>query len=375
MILINLSNQIGAGPRNISLNLIRAAGEAAKPEDVMFLTTDDPAICEAVEASGANFKIVSRQGIFALKFLRFVYVQLLLIWLTASGKFGGLLAFGNFLLVGKARRKAVLMHHPYLVDNALLAQLPQRARFMERVKRALFRWTLTRVDTVIVQSDYMGDMFRAVYPQYRGKLVVIPNPVSDTFNAILPHSSAEKERAITGKAGFTLVYASRFYPHKNHGFLIELARVFAARNIAIRLIVTLDPSIPGVDEFLRTVQEEALPIENIGEVSQTRLADVYQDADAAIFPSRAETFGNPLVEAIRFALPVVAPHKGYALAVLGDSGIYYTEDDAEQCAERCAALFAATDGYAQACRQAYSQGQNFPNSQEWYLKTLAVVDG
>ena len=138
--------------------------------------------------------------------------------------------------------------------------------------------------------------------------------------------------------------------------------------------MTVDPEIPGAGDFLAKVEEEELPIRNIGEVPQPELIRQYSEADAAIFPSRAETFGNPLVEALRFALPVVAPRKGYAFAILGNGGIYYDEDDVGGCLTVCEALFADPKGYAQACASAYKQGQIFPDSQEWCERMMAATD-
>lgn len=374
MILINLSNQIGAGPRNISLNLIRAARTLDDPDKITFQTTDDPAITEALRQSGARYRIIPLSTNPLGKLWRFASIQLLLIRLTLSGKFRGILAFGNFLLVGRARRKAVLMHHPYLVDDELLAKLPRGARFTEHVKRILFRWTLMRVDTVIVQSDYMLEMFRQTYTRYSGRVTVIPNPVSSTFKDDTPASAAPKVEAMKGKSRFAMLYASRFYPHKNHAFLIELARVLGAKDVPVDLIVTLDPAIAGATDFLDTVEQEGLAIRNIGEVTQPELAREYAAADAAIFPSRAETFGNPLVEAMRFALPVVAPRKGYAMAVLGEGGLYYQEDDAAGCAEVCRGLFADSQSYAEACEKAFRQGQIYPEVPDWARQMVALVD-
>lgn len=375
MIIINLSNQIGAGPRNISLNMIRAVGDLDEPGRITFLTTDDPTIGEALRKSRANYRVVPTYANPLLKVMRFCFVQALLIHMTISGKFHGILAFGNFLLVGSAQKKAVLMHHPYLVDDVLIAQLPGFSRFLERVKRALFRWTLGRVDTVIVQSDYMRDMFRQMYPEYKRALTVIPNPVSSSFSSQIVGSETIKGKELQEKPRFSMLYASRFYPHKNHAFLIELARSFTAKRVPVDLIVTLNPAIPGAADFLATVEREQLAIRNIGEVSQARLAQEYLAVDAAIFPSRAETFGNPLVEAIRFALPVVAPRKGYSFAVLGDSGIYFDEDDADGCADVCAALFSDSSRYADASDKASRQSQIYPEAADWIRAMLSVVDG
>lgn len=374
MILVNISNQIGAGPRNISLNFIRAAGTSPMADEFLFITSDDPAVRSALEEAGLRHRIVPVADGGFRRAIRFPYVQLLLAWLTLNNRCDRILAFGNFLLTGRAQRKGILMHHPYLVDDALLARLPRVPRLLEQVKRALFRWTLTRVDVTIVQSNYMRDLFRRKYPRYKRKLAVIPNPVSGNFEQFTPQTADARCEAFAGKTRYTLIYASRFYPHKNHAFLLDLARAFVAQGAPFEVAVTLDPAIPGAAALLARIEAEGLPIRNLGEVSQPELARAYTEADAAIFPSRAETFGNPLVEALQFALPVIVPDKGYAQAVLGTTGIFYNEDDVQDCLDHCLALVGTPQGYGEACAAAKAQGRAFPDAQTWFNRMVTALD-
>lgn len=374
MILVNIANQIGAGPRNISLNFISAAKNLPQAEVPWFLATDDPAIVAALDHTGISHTIVPLSNRPVLKLVRFLYIQVLLVWLTYTNRYDKVLAFGNFFLVGRGQRTGVLMHHPYLVDDVLLSHMSIVSKFRELLKRALFRWSLTRVDVVIVQSEYMRDMFRTKYTRYRRKLMVIPNPVSETFRLKQPFSAAERGAAFAAKSRFTMIYAARFYPHKNHAFLIDVARAFASRGVPIDIVVTLDLAIPGVEDFLAHVQAECLSIRNLGEVSQTELARAYIEADAAIFPSRAETFGNPLVEALYFALPVVAPRKGYSQAVLGKCGHYFVEDDVEDCIATCIDLFGNLQHYNEACSIAQQHGKTFPDVNTWCRAMIGSLD-
>lgn len=374
MILINISNQIGAGPRNISLNFIRAAGASPDAKEFLFLTTDDPVVKEVLRTTGVRHVVVPTFKTKVLKPARFFYVQLLLIYLTLANRCQKALAFGNFFLVGRASHKGVLLHHPYLVDDSLLAYLSGIPHFLERVKRALFRWTLTRVHVVIVQSEYMKNMFQTRYPRYGGRVVVIPNPVSDNFKNLPPYTAAKRREAFAGKKQYSMLYASRFYPHKNHAFLLDLARAFAARQAPVEIVVTLDPEIPGAASFLATAAVEGLLIRNLGEVSQAKLAEAYVRADVAIFPSRAETFGNPLVEALQFALPVIVPHKDYALSVLADAGLYFEEDNVNACVEVSLGLMENLEEYAKFCEIAERHGRIFPDSRTWYQLMLGALD-
>lgn len=373
MILVNISNQIGAGPRNISLNFIRAAGCSDEAEEFFFIASDDPAIRKELTKNNLNHVVVPTIKSKILKPLRFIYIQLILIYITNTKPFQKALAFGNFFLVGRANKKAVLLHHPYLVDDLLLTRLNKIPRFIEHIKRALFSWTLKRVDSVIVQSEYMKNMFISKYPSYQKRIVVIPNPISDNFKISSPYTASKRKNKFLGKTKYSLLYVSRFYPHKNHAFLLDLANEFIKKELPIEIVVTLDPDIPGAGNFLSEANSKSLPIRNIGEVSQIELTEAYIQADAAIFPSRAETFGNPLVEALQFALPVIVPRKEYALSVLSDAGIYFEEDNINSCIECTLNLFGDEKKYAEFCEIAEKHGKIFPDSRAWFQRMLGTL--
>lgn len=377
--LINLYNQVGAGPRNISLNLIAELRRQQFSNRNFYVIVPDFEEYHSLESAPSLTLIkLPRYESLWMKVLFRLYLDFVkLPQLVKHFEIGSVLAFGNFLIAPVKARKTVLLHHPYIFDDRQLARLPLFARSVERLKRLAFGMTLRNVDNVVVQSEYVQERLRAKWPWYRGGVHVIENPISRRLGEV---SGGLAEAYIAARMAsmsdvITLLYVSRFYPHKNHEFLLPLSRALQARGLQHRILVTIDPRIEGVLPLLDQIKASGLPIFNLGEIDQAALREHYAKAHAMLFPSHSETFGNPLVEAIGFGLPVIVPDLEYAHAVLAKAGLYYAEDDAEECAERILALMKDVDNYEIISRDARRRFSRFLPADIWTQRYLELIIG
>jgi glycosyltransferase involved in cell wall biosynthesis len=129
----------------------------------------------------------------------------------------------------------------------------------------------------------------------------------------------------------------------------------------------LDLDLPGTkvivgDGPARNALEEAYPDAIfLGEKHGEELADIYAAADVFVFPSRTDTFGLVLLEALASGLPVAAfPVKG-PRDVIGDAPVGALEEDLRS------ACFAALDISRQACVE-------FAAEYTWEASARAFVD-
>ena len=375
--LINLYNQTGAGPKNISLNLISEIAKLANERDLYFVIV--PKIAEyAALTSSSNVMLLKLPKFesLSMKILYRIYLDLFLIpRLVAKQKIQSMLAFGNFQLSPIRIKKTVLLHHPYLFDDVLLKKLPLMARLIERLKRFVFWLTLKNVDQVVVQSSFVMTQFKERWHWYDGDVAIIENPISNSFPK---QSSAQVEQQVLSRiktisSGLSLLYVSRFYPHKNHNFLIGLSKALAAKSFSHRILITINANIPGASEFLDKVAAHNLPIINLGEIDQKALVVYYMDSHVFLFPSESETFGNPLIEAMGYGLPVLVPDAGYAHAVVGQAGTYYEIDNADDCAEKLISLVNDQQKYTGKSIESFSGFGLFPDASEWVRKYLGIL--
>lgn len=376
MKLINFSNQLAAGPKNISLNFIREILSSAGKCEYIFLV---PSISEYQvfnDTQNVKFLFIEVGSGFFGKILKTLRINWSVIpAICRQNKIDAILAFGNFLTYSSISiRKVVLLHHPHIVDDELFYSLPASSKISESVKRLVFWLTIRNVDVVVVQSDYMLDKCYKKFPKYQSKFSVVHNPISSDFESKLSTQSNDlKMDGFKGKDTFTLLYASRFYPHKNHDFLIDLSKKFLESSFKIEILVTIDPLIEGANVFLESVKRHSLPIYNLTELSQPALAKYYMSADFMIFPSNAETFGNPIIEALFFSLPLILPNKGYAKALLGDKGSFYDSGCVDSCFHLLKSFLDDEERYIRYVEYCYSRSLLFPNPSRWVDLYLGLL--
>jgi glycosyltransferase involved in cell wall biosynthesis len=82
--------------------------------------------------------------------------------------------------------------------------------------------------------------------------------------------------------------------------------------------------------------ELAGKIENIGPVASEMLPQVYQSADALIFPTLLESFSRTYLEALHFGLPILTSDRDFAHHLCGNTAIYFDPLDADDVARAMA---------------------------------------
>jgi len=377
--LINLYNQAGAGPKTLSLNFINVLSRQFLTESFYILVPDyqEYALLQTTNSCITFIKLPRKEKLVDKVWFR-LYLEFILIpSLIKQYDIQKLLAFGSFLLTPGKFIKLVLVHHPYLFDNDLLLKSPLNTRIQEYLKRLGFLFTLLNAKHLVVESQYVTDQLKKTWGNRLNKKLihVLPNPVSENLGGL-----KESEFASSKSARFTqiadelrILFVSRFYPHKNHQFLIDLSTLLSSLSIKHQIIVTIDEKITEAELFLKNIAAKELPIKNLGEVSQTDLQHVYNSSHIFIFPSKSETFGIPMIEAMAYGLPLVLPKLGYAEAIAGTAGNYYISGDVESCAKVIVETTSHFHLYEQRSNASYAQFRHSPTPDTWvknYLKTL-----
>lgn len=102
---------------------------------------------------------------------------------------------------------------------------------------------------------------------------------------------------------------------------LYVGRVAVEKNIEAFLELDLPGSkwVAGAGPALRRIQARYPAVNYLGVLSQHELAQVYASADVFVFPSKTDTFGLVLLEAMACGLPVAAYPVTGPLDVIGDS--------------------------------------------------------
>jgi glycosyltransferase involved in cell wall biosynthesis len=102
---------------------------------------------------------------------------------------------------------------------------------------------------------------------------------------------------------------------------LYVGRVAVEKNIEAFLELDLPGSkwVAGAGPALERIQARYPKVNYLGVLSQPELAQVYASADVFVFPSKTDTFGLVLLEAMACGLPVAAYPVTGPLDVIGDS--------------------------------------------------------
>jgi glycosyltransferase involved in cell wall biosynthesis len=186
---------------------------------------------------------------------------------------------------------------------------PQFFGTLSRYSRlALFRLAAHRADIVTTVSAYSADNLAREVGLNRDRIHVVPNGVDERFFRRLdPQSVAVRMRSRYGIEKYIL-YVSRFEERKNQLGLVrafleggfgrrgfQLVLVGSTRQIPRQLIAVLDE----LDSAQRT------DIKIIEDVPDSEMCDLLCGARLFVYPSLAEGFGIPPLEAAALGIPTI----------------------------------------------------------------------
>jgi glycosyltransferase involved in cell wall biosynthesis len=149
-----------------------------------------------------------------------------------------------------------------------------------------------------------------------------------------------------------------------------VGRIAVEKNVEAFLSLDLPGTkvVVGDGPDRRELESRHPSVRFLGTLSGDGLARVYSSADVFVFPSRTDTFGIVLLEALASGLPIAAYPVTGPLDVVGESGCGSLDDDL-----RTAAL-AALDIPKERCR-AYGESFTWRESARQFFSNIATAHG
>jgi glycosyltransferase involved in cell wall biosynthesis len=224
-------------------------------------------------------------------------------------------------------------------------------------QRAQLR-ALSRADVILAISAATRDRLAA--HGFNGDTIVV-SPLGRT-PLPLPAATRPPERPY-------LLAVGEVTRRKGHDVLL---RAFAGADLDGITLVVAGPD--GFDAGFRHQLVDELRLADrvrfLGQVDESTLASLYAGALALCFPSRAEGFGLPVVEAMGASVPVVASDIDALREVAGDSALYVPAGDDTALAEAMARIA----GDAPLREQLVARGRARAASFTWARTARITVD-
>ena len=252
------------------------------------------------------------------------------------------------LLIGRQARAAgvALVHHPrhlvppelglsvpsvVTVHDVLPLRTPEHfSQLIARRYAVLARLSARRAARVVTGSEHSRDEIAELLDVPLERIRVTPYGVEPLFRPV----EADLE-LLAERFGVTPPYVlcvGTLEPRKN---LTGAVRAFERAHAAFRdhsLVLIGGRGWKG-GELERLLRETRAPVIPTGYVSEEGLVALYSSADCFLFPSFAEGFGFPVLEAMACGTPVVAGDRSSLPEVVGDAGLLVDPASTEALAD------------------------------------------
>jgi glycosyltransferase involved in cell wall biosynthesis len=188
---------------------------------------------------------------------------------------------------------------------------------------------------VVVESDYVHRELKKYLAIPEDKMTRIYLAPADHFHKVTDADQLERVRRRYGLPDEFVLTVSRviennkkYYPGKNLDNAIKAFVRSTARNhikfvIIGRQTKRFVAEFPGISDDLK---DRLVPLDF---VPQEDLPDIYSLAKFFLFPSRQESFGMPITEAMRCGCPVITSTVTACPEIVGDAGIKVDPEDVD----------------------------------------------
>ncbi|QEM09585.1 glycosyltransferase family 4 protein [Mucilaginibacter rubeus] len=193
-----------------------------------------------------------------------------------------------------------MLFNDFRKDFPILFSIPRNYLFGRSIKNADIKTTV---------SEYSKSRICDYYQIPADEMHIIQNGVS---NSLLQYQASKQEAEdwVAKKFGISnfILYTSRIEPRKNHLLLLQkyLSLKLYEKGISLVFIGKASIYTPGLNELIKSLTAEQKQFFRwIPQAEQADLAAFYRACRLFVYPSKAEGFGIPPLEAAICGAPVL----------------------------------------------------------------------
>ena len=193
--------------------------------------------------------------------------------------------------------------------DLLFKEYPQEFPLLYRlVKSFLFKRGAKKANILTTVSEYSKRSIQKYFGIKAEHIHVIPNGVSNLFFADYDKDKAENYIKNKFGAKKIILLVSRLEPRKNHVLLLQAFLELKLFDRGYCLVLLGHESIKTAefDIAMNQLPENSKPfIFMFNDINDTDLLEFYRAAEVFVYPSKAEGFGIPPLEAAAVKIPVL----------------------------------------------------------------------
>jgi glycosyltransferase involved in cell wall biosynthesis len=254
--------------------------------------------------------------------------------------FDALFSSANFGPLRVRRRHVLLVRNALYFDETSMRRMTSaKVRGYFHAQRMLTLSVMRGADAVLFPTKAMLDLVAEHTHTGRERWRVAPFGARHALFAPLVERSAPNLDRPT-----RLLNVAVYYDQKNFETLLRAVKLLereTPRQFNLEITAGFHRDAMGKSSLFPNFDRERAIFRDLEALGAARDVDwkhygslpaLYHSADIFVFPSYAESFGHPLVEAMAAGLPIVASDIAVNREMCGDAAIYFPVFDAEACA-------------------------------------------
>lgn len=196
---------------------------------------------------------------------------------------------------------------------------------------------IARADRIVAVSEYTKQTIVKQLHIASSRIAVIPNGVNEQYTAIANFKQTIAYQELLGDYVINnyhpiIVYTGSEHPRKNLETVLKTIALLKKQYPGVVLLKIGEPGIrSGRIKTLEYIDYYDLRtnVKLIGNIPTDRINELYNIADALLFPSKLEGFGMPPLEAMAAQCPVVCSNATSLPEIVGDGAIMHDSEDAQ----------------------------------------------
>ncbi len=237
--------------------------------------------------------------------------------------------------------------------------------------RLLMRRSSRTANLVCTVSEYSRGEMARIYGLDPTEIIVTTNAVDSSV--FLPGDSGREVVVNRGlKTGDYLLTVGRIEPRKNHVNLLKAYKLLPPSPPPLVIVGQRDFGFGEFDAALSDMPPDRRVV-ILSDVADADLAVLYRHAKMFIYPSFAEGFGMPPLEAMASGVPVITSSSTALPEVVGSAGIQVDATDVSGLANAMTMLLSDSVLYERLAKQGLERAKEFSWSQS-ADRFLSAVD-
>lgn len=225
----------------------------------------------------------------------------------------------------------VTVHDVICFERPLFGEAGQN--FYQRIGNAyrtiVSRRAMEKAEKIVTVSEFERTQIVSRFPKLKNKISVIHNGVNAQFFSHVEEKNVLAVRKQYGLPRSYFLHLGNSDPKKNTEFVIQSYIKYASSAKSIIPLVVTDFSRSAVELYLKKYSAGHLAYSVItpGYIKYTDLPAVYASTLALLFPSKRESFGLPILEAMASDALVIASRTSSLPEIAGEAAVYLSTED------------------------------------------------